>query len=326
MNLHFVPNTISTPIPLNSQPPFVPATSRPSPQANSSSTPQRPQKVTVKRYAKRPRDPIAVLASSTAGSASNVTSPTTAQAPGNNQNNSLKIIIPAYKRRSLGAQKETQVNGRETPRANANLNGAGQNIVSAPVARPKRSEQPIPAIPRHLLPARRSSQRINHSSTPLPPPMTIDSSATSDDEKPGGWGLRASMSPPLPPSNTLPDPLPTVAVPAFLPIPGGGLTWDHTKSVWELTISEAWPPEEWKKKLPVFPARVLWNAVQQVWMCEPASSLTKPRIRLSPAVQAAFESSTIDGPLNLLEPGLSIIWHRWRRTWGLFEYVSPIPA
>ena len=156
---------------------------------------------------------------------------------------------------------------------------------------------------------------------PLP---IVDSLETSEDDKPRAWGLRSSMSPPLPPRSTLPNSLPEVPIPTFLPVPGGGLTWDDKRSVWELTVSETWPPEKWKKQLPVFPARVLWNAVQQVWMCEPSRSLTKPNNQFSQSIQAALEASSIEGPVPSVKPGLSIIWHRWRRRWGLFEYSSPI--
>jgi hypothetical protein len=237
---------------------------------------------------------------------------------------SLKIIIPAFKRRHLStttasSSSSSQMQGIQF-----------QSTVSKAPTQPKSppepfvtQSQPTLALSRHTLPRQRSVITIEHPSPRwqrrYPSPLTSDT-----EDHPGAFGLRASMSPRLPPVNTLPDPLPSVPMPTFLPKPGGNLTWDEETRVWELTISEVWPPEEWRKLLPIFPARVFWNAVQSVWMCEPSKSLTPPHrtnVGLSRAVQASLQACTRDGDPELIEEGLSIIWHRWRRSWGLFEYT-----
>lgn len=249
------------------------------------------------------------------------------------QSRSLKIIIPAFKRRQFLAIKPA-------------ISAPPSHPIEKPYAEPGPSKQPS------LPPSVRPATRLTHSNSApvLPNPMLHSrrsfapahsgprryqrqrpvSPLTSDTEdSPGTFGPRESMSPRLPPVNTLPNPLPPIPIPTFLPKPGGNLRWDVEKYSWELTISELWPPEEWKKSLPVFPARVLWNAAQKIWLCEPSKSLTHPdrdSIGLSPPVRADLYASVRDGELDPIEEGLSIIWHRWRRSWGLFEYTPHKPT
>ncbi|KAG8799540.1 hypothetical protein FRC16_004867 [Serendipita sp. 398] len=198
--------------------------------------------------------------------------------------------------------------------------------------------QPVSTLPTHLLTSKRPVIKVSYSSprrrnkikqvvaTHSPPAV----SDPSDDEPSENYavirriGPRGSLSPPLPPSHTLPNPLPDISPPTFLPKPGGNLRWDEERKRWELTVSEAFPPSEWQRLLPVYPSRVLWNPALQIWCCEPSMELTWPpkedKIGLSKEVRADLVSSKRDGPLPVLEPGLCIIWHRWRRTWGLFQF------
>jgi hypothetical protein len=237
---------------------------------------------------------------------------------------SLKIIIPAFKRRHLSTTSASSSSSSQMQ--GIHFDSAVSKASTPPKSLPEPSvtqRQPTLVLSRHVLPSRRSVVTVEHASPRRqkrqPSPLTSDT-----EDHPGTFGLRASMSPRLPPANTLPDPLPSVPIPTFLPKPGGNLRWDEATGVWELTISEVWPPGEWKKLLPIFPARVIWNAVQNVWMCEPSKSLTPPHktnVGLSPSVQAALQACTREGEPEPLEEGLSIIWHRWRRSWGLFEYT-----
>ena len=247
--------------------------------------------------------------------------------PAEDSSRSLKIIIPAFKRRHLFTKPGVaSTSSSPPPSINASTPEAGPSESSPRSARPNlppaMPNGAAPAMQRYGLPSRRPPHRSprRHQQRPV-----ASSPVTSEtEENPRTFGLRESMSPRLPPITTLPDPLPPVPVPTFLPRPGGNLRWDVEKYAWELTISELWPPNEWKKMLPVFPARLLWNAAQKIWLCEPSRSLTVPEqdnVGLSPAVRAALYASTREGDVDPVEDGLSIIWHRWRRSWGLFEYV-----
>lgn len=212
----------------------------------------------------------------------------------------------------------------------------------APPAPPTPPAPPAPlpsTTQRHALQSRRSVIKIppphTRSATalrrstdhpPRQPSPVVSEDEEDEQDRPGSFGNRTIMSPPLPPRSTLPDVMPPTPLPTFLPIPGGNLAWDEERLVWELTISEIWPPDSWKKQLPFFPARIFWNAAQKVWMCEPSECLRRPdtaKTILTPAVLASLTSARSNGPLPTIEPGLSVIWHRWRRTWGLFEYALP---
>ncbi|KAG8805475.1 hypothetical protein FRC17_005487, partial [Serendipita sp. 399] len=184
--------------------------------------------------------------------------------------------------------------------------------------------QTIPTITNHLLTSKRPSVKVSYSSprrrntakreiaTPTPPEVSDLS-----DEEPEPLdtdtairtiGTRTSLSPPLPPSHALPNPLPEISPPSFLPKPGGNLRWDPERKGWELTVSEACPPSEWQKILPVYPSRVFWNPVLQIWTCEPSKGLSHPpkedRIGLSPQVWEELRAATREGPLPTVEPGL----------------------
>ncbi|CCA70708.1 hypothetical protein PIIN_04642 [Serendipita indica DSM 11827] len=222
----------------------------------------------------------------------------------------------------------------------SNLPSTSGNPVQTPASRNVQPSHltttrlvPAPPLRRTRMGTRESIALSKQTREPSPAPST--SSSSSDVDQPGKFGVRESMSPPLPPRSLLPSPLPPVPVPECLPRPGGDLRWDDEKSFWELTISESWPPSQWKKLLPVFPARLIWDPANNLWMCIPSEVLTSPppkdatgmgRIGLSLDVQAELDSARRVGPLPRITEGHSIIWHRWRRTWALFEYVARVPT
>ncbi|PVF97943.1 hypothetical protein CPB86DRAFT_807023 [Serendipita vermifera] len=356
-NLHTVPESLS-----KAPPPWTPYVPLPTPTLTNGPTPKLPIKDVSMRdvteidnvfkkpldtpfSASKPASPISEPSPPLSPTTSASIPPSPATHTPNSQSNtndkndsrSLKIIIPAHKRRHLSSSGNTEVaevpsdNAREVPRAAT----VAAITPPKPPLRTLRPSATAPSTPRPSHPLRQTvsnfDRRYPRRRHTLPtPPSPISSSSSSEGEEPGRFGMRESMSPPLPPSSTLPDPLPPVPLPSFLPRPGGNLGWNDQRSVWELTVSEQWPPKVWESLLPCFPARILWNPIQKVWMCEPSESLRSPQIGQGVGVSSQtlmeLESSRAEGPPPQLEPGLSIIWHRWRRTWGLFEYVAPIPS
>jgi len=265
--------------------------------------------------------------------ASPIPLPSTHQRTAEDPTRSLKVIIPAFKRRHLLATTTVASSSSSSTSTQVSIQATYSDSTPPEQSTPPKNptgqlaaeSQLTTILPRHMLPSRRSVVNIQQPS-PRRRKRQLSPVLSEAEDNPDSFGPRTSMSPPLPPAITLPDPLPPVPVPTFLPKPGGNLIWDQTLGIWELTISEVWPPEEWKKTLPVFPARVTWNATQMVWMCVPSRALTAPsktNVGLSPAVRASLEASTRDGEVESIEEGLSIIWHRWRRSWGLFKYVPP---
>lgn len=326
LNLHSIPQAISVQLPPQgsaSLAPFiVPIAKTHREQSHfSNRNPKRPSMEIVTGYPKAIQN--SEYSAPTISSVTSLDSPEPSsqqiRISETDQSGSLKIVIPAHKRRkNTHAQKEANAKAKVEAQSNVKtrrvIPGAGRRPA------PPLNTDPT-CVPQHMKPTKQLVKPVHPSSIQQP---GESSSSTSEEDKPGLYGIRSSTSPPLPPINTLPNPLPPVPLPTFLPIPGGNLAWDHKRRLWELVVSEMWPPEEWKKRLPVFPARILWNPVQAVWMCEPSTSLTKPPHRLSSALQASVEASKTNQPLPQHDKGLSIIWHRWRRTWGLFEYKSPI--
>lgn len=122
------------------------------------------------------------------------------------------------------------------------------------------------------------------------------------------------------------DELP-VAIPVHLPKPGGELYYHLEAQTWELTMGGAADEAAWSKALPVFPCRVIWNAIREVWRCVPCERwemvTAEERVRVErdkrmAHVRRGWQSEDVPFVMD----GLALVWQRSRRKWTLEEYVE----